>query len=241
MSKIYLSFDSKYTKKNQQLQVIMPRGDVKYIIMLLHGLGGNENTIATEIDLSSLSDQYNISFVLPNGDRSFYTLIGDNLDYYRYIKEEVWEYVQTLYPQPLEHYVKIIGGLSMGGYGAWMQTLDTDDFYQGLILISPSLDIISRDPIKRASDEYRDEWIAMFSDKLAPQYDLFQYQLNRNIKYYIACGQEDYLLEATTKFVNHLQVNNLHLQVNIEPGEHNKEFFYPQLEKGIKTMITLLK
>lgn len=239
MSKIFLSFDSKYTKKNQRVNVIMPNGEVKYIIMLLHGLGGDENTIATKMDLETLSNQYNISFVLPNGDRSFYTLIGDNLDYYNYLKEEVWEYVKPLYPQPLSHYAKIIGGISMGGYGAWMQTLDTNDFYQGLILISPSLDIVSRDPIKRAIKEHRDEWISMFGDQLQPQYDLFQYQLNRSIKYYIACGQEDYLLEATTKFINHLYAHNLETQINIQPGKHNKHFFYPQLEHGIKTMVTL--
>lgn len=237
MSYINISFTSTCCHKEQEIVLIMPQNPVKTIMVLLHGLGGNAHTIPTKLNLQRLSDQYNCAFICPNGDRSFYTYLIDGRDYYSYLHEEMWEYLTPFFDQDLHTYHKFIGGISMGGYGAWLQTLFSDDFYEGLILISPSLDIVDRDRIKRRDPELCEEWCAMFGPKLDVKHDLFRFPINHHCQYYIACGNEDYLLSASKKFVQHLTTNKISYHFETGKGSHNKDFFYHYLKRGIKYML----
>ncbi len=236
MSRSNIEFYSQATQKEQQLLVFYPQDEIENTLVLLHGLGGNYQTISQKMDLQTLANQTNTLIITPQGDRSFYTKLINNQDYQTYIHQEIYSVITPFLPLPLNNYKHYIGGISMGGYGALLQVIKYPDFYQGVLLISGSLDIVSRDPVKRSNKETKAEWEAMFGDKLDQKHDLYAYPLPQ-ITYFIACGQDDYLLPASQKLMDKLDSLNYEYSFYTCSGAHNPQFFYPALKVGIKQML----
>ena len=236
MSKVVINFNSKYTNKEQIINCYYPSTNVDKVLILLHGLGGNQDTIGKFVDLEAYASKYNALIVTPNGDRSFYTWLNTGEDYSKYLQEEVIDMVDNLLTLDINYLPVYIGGISMGGYGALQQVVLYPDFYQGLISISGSVDIMARDEFKRTNQDTKEEWIRMFGDKIDPKHDLFSYKLP-NIKYYLACGEDDYLMFVSKRLAKNLEDNKLDYRFDIDKGEHNKEFFYSYLEKAIDYML----
>lgn len=233
MSNIHINFESIYTKKNQKLNIFIPNNKFNKILLLLHGYGGDEQTIASNLDLNHICNDLNCMVICPSGDNSFYTWHADGKDYYKYINEEIWYYINPLLEADLDSYLKYIGGISMGGYGALEVVTLNHHFYNGAILISGSYDIKKRDGEKRNNPEKRDEWVMLFGNHFDSNHDLFSYRPDSTIKYYIASGLDDYLHEASIKLESWLKEYHCDIIVDYDKGEHNSDFFYQHLKKGI--------
>lgn len=161
------------------------------VMILLHGLGGNENDFYNNTDLKSFCDKYNVVFICPEANDSWYVH-----DYYNYINEEVYEIAKT-YSNTI-----IISGFSMGGYGAMYIGL-TNEKYAAIGSISGSIDIVTRDQEKRNDANVYESWVELFGEKLDPKFNLFQY-INENKFMYITIGNNDHLLNSNQNFKNNI-------------------------------------
>ena len=239
MEILNLNIESKFINKKQEVNVLIPTNynqDTK-CLMLLHGLGGDHNHYFDKSDIKKIAEDNNLVVILPNGDRAFYGYTKDNKDYVSFIQLEVWNEVAKRLSINLEQIDKYISGISMGGYGAFLIGLNYPEFYRGISSLSGSLDIISRDNEKRLDSRFAEEWNSLFGDVMSEKMDLFNLIKPFSGRIFIMCGNEDYLFNYNQKFVNALMDNKVDFIFETKQGEHNWEFFKPNLKKTIETII----
>ena len=121
------------------LNIITPRGkltdnngNLPRVAYLLHGLSDNATAWLENANLRELCDKYNIAFVMPEVQRSFYTDMAFGLDYYTFISEELPETVSSLFKFSEKREDTYIMGLSMGGYGALKIGMRNPDKFAGI-------------------------------------------------------------------------------------------------------------
>ena len=122
---------SSLLNREMTYSVYLPAGyteDKKYpVIYLLHGYGGDQNEWFKYDDLADDANTMIASgeipemiVVTPDGQTWMYidNCYGNELNYEQYFFEELLPEVETKYSISLEKGSRIIGGFSMGGYGA---------------------------------------------------------------------------------------------------------------------------
>lgn len=118
---------------------------VKYPLMyLLHGGGDNYSAWLRNTDIERYSNEYKIGIVMPSAELSFYCNMAHGYKYFTYITEELPRFVCSMFPFSREEKNTFIGGLSMGGYGAFRIALTKPKSYRAAASFSGGLDVVSR-------------------------------------------------------------------------------------------------
>ena len=133
----------------------------------------------------------------------------------------------------------------MGGYGAMRNGLKYHDTFGAIVALSGALIVESLQD--RTNDtpnpiERRDYAEAMFgnlsevltSDK-NPKY-LVEKLKKENARFpaiYMACGQDDFLLDANKNFAKYLEDNGVEATFEIGPGSHEWDFWDTYIKKAI--------
>ena len=232
-----INFYSEAVKKNESFNIFFPNeiNSKTKIMILLHGLGGNEDTYIEKSNILEWIKNKNILLVLPNGDRGFYNYHLNDINYQKYLLEEIISRVSIYLNEDKNKYYWIVGGISMGGYGAFL--LGSNSLFNEICSISGSLDFVSRSKDKLNNLETKKEWLDFYGTTINKKNDLFNYlEEYRNKKIIIYCGEDDYLLKYNKKMHDKLNDLKINHEFIIKPGEHNKEFFYPILESYINNL-----
>lgn len=142
------------------------------------------------------------------------------------------------YPSRLS---RVIGGLSMGGYGAVMLALKNPSLFGAAVSFSGALgDILSL-----TGGEQHLYMASAFAPILGPahgehaqQYRLKNLALHRieennGPALYINCGKQDYLYEANIGFTNYLRKIGYNHQYEEFEGEHNWDYWQENLSRGL--------
>lgn len=196
------------------------------LLVLLHGLTGNHMQWASRVDLPGLANEFNLVIAAPNGERSFWLNQAYGLKWGSWIGSE--------FPKLLMSHIRalgdpIIGGLSMGGYGAFRAAFDRPGTYSAAFSLSGTLDVSEEAFRGRHPDLYR---IGFGDpDKPRPEDDL----VNREapaLPLFACCGESDRLYNQNLKFVD------AHPATIWEsgPGAHNFEFWSHWLPKAVRTL-----
>lgn len=85
-----LSFYSKALKMNTSVNIILPeypKGSGK-TLLLLHGLGEDENAWLNQTRLTDYASQTDITIIMPRVDRSYYTSRDGDSQYFEYIVQK---------------------------------------------------------------------------------------------------------------------------------------------------------
>ena len=117
-----LTIDSKAVGEELPVKVVVPEGaagEARPLLVFLHGRGGNENSELVDEMYSALADQGERAPVIafPYGGESSYWHDRADGDWGRYVTDEVIPPSKSASTSTRKRVA--IGGISMGGYGAY--------------------------------------------------------------------------------------------------------------------------
>ena len=213
---------------------------------LLHGYAGGRNDWLRNSPIEELAVRYGLAVIMPDGDNSFYL---DNPETGVYCGEmigrELVEVTRGMFNLSHKRGDTLIGGLSMGGFGAIRNGLKYRDTFSTILAFSSALILnqyISGECEKhpamgtpatyyrctfgpkeeaRGSDKDPEALAeAALKDGNAP--DLF-----------LACGSEDFLFAANTEFHEFLDRKSYPHTWWVEPGIHNFDFWNRAVTAGL--------
>lgn len=101
------------------------------LAILLHGLSGNNAVWAVRNDLRAVANQFNLVLALPDGARSFWLNQAVGLKYGDWVGEELPQILRQTLRISTRREDTLIGGFSMGGYGAMRAAFDHPDVFAG--------------------------------------------------------------------------------------------------------------
>lgn len=220
-------------------------------IILLHGYSGDCTDWLYNSAAADFSLKYNLNVVMPSGGLDFYLdKEATGHRYCQFIGKDLIEYLRSTFNIALNRKDTLIGGLSMGGFGALHTGLSYPDTFGGIMALSSALIIYNlknitpkmKDPVM-ANYEY---YVNAFGDlKKAEKSDhnpevLFRKNRKndiRNPKIYMACGTEDFLLEPNRRLAAFLKKQKADYTYVEGPGIHDWNFWTPHAYEGIEYLL----
>lgn len=228
------------TEDNQKKKTAKP----KRTIYLLHGWNGSNQDWLTNARLIEVARTYDVAFILPAGENSFYLDHPNGNRYGEFIGEELIETTRELFPLSKKRADTWIAGLSMGGYGALRNGFKYSETFSKVAAFSsrvlskedaPKEEILEENTInQRLKAILQSDTLADLKAENDP-YDLI---LNRKKKQdlFIACGLEDSLYKENKAFHQYLTKKNVPHKYFETSGEHDWDFWNEYIEKAVQWM-----
>lgn len=215
-------------------------------LYLLHGYTGGSMDWFKSGDIGDLSQMNNLAIIMPEGDNHFYVDDMGRLDMYsQLIGRELVEFTRKVFPLSDKREDTIIGGISMGGFGALINGMRFHDTFGHIVAISPALvkyDIANSTDEPNPVGATRGFFASVFGDlDKYPESENNPAVLAARLKaegaqfpsIYLACGKNDMLvIPARELHGDLLKLGVAHTYVE-GPGSHEPIFFYPHLRHGL--------
>lgn len=144
------SFYSRELDRDTWVTIAGPRDEAGHppyrTVYLLHGWSGNSGNWADRTLLPLYAEKYDVMFILPEGDNSFYTNSSpegrkDGLccpQYFSYVTEELPKIIESIFQISSKREDTAVMGNSMGGYGALKCALAKPGQYHHCAAFSPA-------------------------------------------------------------------------------------------------------
>ena len=236
--KCQLEVQSRVLGKSTKVTVIFPYYDdeigLTHTLYLLHGMGDDNTSWSRYTNIEVYANDTRTLVIMPDADVSWYCDMHAGLPYFTYLTEELPAKVQYIFgPAPKGRDKTIIGGASMGGYGAFKIAMKRPDLFSKAFSFSGALDLdelrpwISRETIYNA--------MGGFEHALGTEDN--PYILAESVKpeicpeLYMWCGTDDFLYKANTSYRDHLMKLGLPLNYAEGPGSHIWSCWDLQLSK----------
>ncbi|MBQ6528259.1 MAG: acetylesterase [Clostridia bacterium] len=213
-------------------------------LYLLHGIFGNSSSWVTSSCVQRYAEMKNLCVVMPDGENGFYIDHPDYMNNFsRYIGEELVSATREMLPLSAKREDTLLGGFSMGGYGALYNGMKYADTFGTVIAFSSAL--ILEDVQNRTSDgpaANEGYMKAMFGDLqhlVGSELDPLQLIRQRLAagkdipKLYLSCGEQDGLLKANEKFRKALTELGVEHTWRTTPGGHDWDFWEQEIRHVI--------
>lgn len=227
---------------NTSISVVLPeKNDAApmKVIYLLHGLSDNADAWPDNTMLSIYADEYNVAFICPEVQRSFYSDMDFGLNYFTYIADELPALMSRYFNISTKREDTAIMGLSMGGFGALRVALQRPERFHLCAAFSSAIRIDhfladQRDPEQK-------EWTGVFGHRDQLKYGEDLYQLVDNLcktkptsdipTIHVSCGKQDFLYEQNTAFRDYVQQTDIDFHYDERDGDHNWYFWNESLKQ----------
>jgi len=219
-------------------------------LILLHGLTGTDTDWLFGGVAQEMAIQYNLAVFMPTAGNFFYLDRGyEGGNYGAYVGRELIEYIREVFGYCQRREDTIIGGLSMGGYGALHTALAYPETFSGCIALSsalrirdiatgvPSANVIMSEKMER--DIFGDPAELLDSDR-NPEVQLRTLRSAGKAlpRMYLAIGTEDSLLTCNRRFRDFLAQEKADFRYEEGPGAHNWTFWNEYLNRGLSWMLS---
>lgn len=214
-------------------------------LYLLHGYSGYCNDWLHGSKIQEYALQHNLAVIMPSGENSFYLDDTKGLNYGEFIGKELVEYTRSLLPLSDKREDTLIGGYSMGGYGAIRNGLKYSDTFGTIIGLSSALitdGMAGSHGDMKGSPESKEYYVSVFGDmdKLIGS-DNDPKALAVNLKksgkqmprIYLACGSEDFGIKNNRDYKDFLIKNQIDVTYEEGPGVHNWDFWDPHIKSAL--------
>jgi len=205
------------------------------VFYLLHGLSDDDSIWTRRTSLERYVAGMPLIVVMPDGGRGFYTNARRGPAYESHIMQDVIGFVDRFFPTIPDRRGRVIGGLSMGGYGAMKLAMKHPEQFCSVTSHSSVFDI------KRILDnaEMSDELALIFGDEPAESGDdvfALAEQLDRELLPAIRfdCGTEDGLLEHNRDFHAHLEKLGIPHEYAEFPGAHEWGYWDARIQEALR-------
>jgi putative tributyrin esterase len=240
-----VTFYSSSLGRRKQYLVVRPENANQLegfgVIYLLHGFGGEPADWLRWSHLHDYLRNRKLIAVLPEGDNSYYVNAAEVPEdhYADYIANDVPNDVETHYPVAAKRESRLIGGLSMGGYGAFYLGLKHPDRYWFVGSMSNAADAPTR---KFSFERFGQYWrlrkiFGPPGSGVREDYDPFYLVKSahnpKGLPYiYLACGNKDSLLGVNRLLDRSLAAAHIDHVYRETPGAHNWRY-WDQALKGM--------
>lgn len=255
MAWFQVSFFSECLSRSVPLQVLIPadsgaataeRGRLYKTLYLLHGYTGSSICWLLNGQVSELSRQYDLAVVMMSGSNGFFldqSYMGGK--YSTYIGQELVTFTRKLFPLSHERRDTMIGGMSMGGYGALYNAFKYSGVFGHVISLAGAVSVDRLfgkgltpeaeagqtrlagtyfGDLEKARESYKNPEVAVrwLLESGAPLPEL-----------YLACGTDDLFCEDNRAFSAHLQSLGFPHIYEEGPGGHEWAVWRTYLERGV--------
>ena len=219
------------------MQIILPENAKEpYPVMyLLHGLSDDHTIWHRRTRIEWYVREMPLAVVMPDGGRSFYCDAVDGPAHESHIIKDVIGFVDRHFNTRAERSGRVIGGLSMGGYGALKMGLKFPHKFCSIVSHSGGV-AAGHKPLR---DELAAEMRSIYGENptggkddlwaIAERVDRDKLPAIR-----IDCGVDDFLLEDNRAFHQHLKEVNIPHEYEEFPGEHNWDFWDTHIQEALR-------
>jgi putative tributyrin esterase len=215
-------------------------------IYLLHGYSGNCMDWVLRTRLEEWATDHGYAVIMPSCNNSFYVDHEDTgIKYGSFIAQEIVEVTRKMFPLSEKREDTVIGGLSMGGYGAIRNGLLYNDVFGYIIALSSALIIDEIATMKEGQGNDIESYSYYFhtfgdlSGLIGSSSDpktLAQKCVNRP-KLFLACGTEDFLYPNNKDFHEYLSKINYSHAWFTAPGIHDYDFWNLSLLEAFRSFL----
>ncbi len=204
------------------------------VFYLLHGLSDDQTIWQRRTSLERYAQGYPMIVVLPDGFRGFYTANTAGPDYAKYIAHDLTDVIERTFPAKSARSARCIGGLSMGGYGAFRLALGYPDRYISAHSHSGALLHGGKKWTKDNAEFQR----VFGPNPKGSDHDLLNLvnkaqSAGKLPKLRIDCGTEDFLLQDNRDYHKALVDLNIPHQYEEHPGAHNWDYWDTHIQSAL--------
>ncbi len=255
---------SESLRRKVSFQVILPNDPQDYhtegnqhyhrptkVLYLLHGYSDSSKDWLLHGEVQRLAFKYNLAIVLPEGGNNFYLdQKGTGHAYETFVGKELPAYIGKTFALSQKTTDQLIGGYSMGGYGAIHIGLNHVTTFGHIIALSSALivseladmeegyenAIANYDYYKRVFGDFKD----INKTHINPEFQVKKILDDKGMTpdIYLACGTDDFLIEHNRNFQKFLKDQAYPHIYQEGMGGHNWEFWNHNLEKGLEHILT---
>jgi len=196
------------------------------VFYLLHGLSDDYTAWHRRSALERHVQNLPLIVVMPDGGRSWYCDGVDGPNYESYIIKDLIGFIDRTFPTRAERAGRVIGGLSMGGYGALKLALKFPAVFVAANGHSGAYDVAASDAPPQETPEWRrifgahpaggNDDVYALADRLAPA---------TAPALRIDCGVDDFLLDSNRRLHAHLAARGIAHEYVEFPGAHTWEYW----------------
>ncbi len=190
------------------------------VCYLLHGLSDDYTAWLRWTSIERYVRALPLIVVLPDGDRCWYSDVPGVADYEKAFIEGLIPFVDQFLPTVASREGRVIGGLSMGGYGAMKLALKYPELFCSVAGHSGAYDIAGR-------EEFDVEGVDCCFE-LAEQIDKSKTPAIR-----FDCGTDDFLIEHNRRFDAHLTKLGVEHEYEEFPGDHSWDYWDDHVQEAI--------
>jgi putative tributyrin esterase len=233
-----LHFHSPALAKACSMTVIVPEGSVGQppfpVCYLLHGLSDDHTSWARHTSIERHVAGLPLIVVMPDGGRGFYCDAVDGPAYERHLLDDVIGFVDRTFHTMPERQGRVIGGLSMGGYGAIKLALKYPQLFCSAVSHSAALDVQRRLERPEVAEEMRRIFGPAPGGGPNDPYALAA-TIDRTLlpALRLDCGLEDGLLEENRAFHRHLEQLGIPHEYAECPGAHTWEYWDCHIQEAL--------
>lgn len=202
-------------------------------LYLLHGVFGSQVDWVNGTNIQRWAEEKNLAVIMPAGENMFYLDQPKIHNFYgRFIGEELVELTRRIFPLSHKREDTFVGGLSMGGYGAIHNGLIYHETFSHIAVLSGA-NIFENpsDSMFYGSKEHLEALYGSLEEAQKSDKNI-TWLINRcaeegktDQKIYMACGTEDFLLEANRLWYGSLKEKRFDVTYEEGPGGHEWDFW----------------
>jgi enterochelin esterase-like enzyme len=210
-----VTVDSRAVDREQPVKVVAPEGDGRPLLVFLHGRGNDESSYVREPLLAAVERLGSRAPVIafPDGGEDEYWHDRDDGEWGRYVVDEVIPAVQRQFGTDPDRVA--IGGISMGGFGAY----DLARLYPGRFCAvgghSPALWRSAGETAPGAFDDAED----------FARHDVVGSAAELGLPVWLDAGDEDPFLPGDEAFVAALEQAGADVTAHTWPGGHDGAYW----------------
>lgn len=218
-------------------------------LFLLHGFSGSRTDWLYHTPAHEFSAKYNLAICFPDGGVSFFLdREATGAKYCTYVGSELPIYLRETFGLSAAPEDTLIGGNSMGGYGALHTALSFPENFGRVFALSSANIVDQVAQLRRetfennmmANYDYYEEIFGAPSMVRGSDRDLKE--LVRTLKasgkkipeIYMACGAQDFLLKESRSFHSFLQSEGIPVKYEEGDGIHDWNYWVPKAKAALE-------
>ncbi len=197
------------------------------VVYLLHGFGNNHAQWTGYTNVEMFAEERRIAIVNLSAENKAYARVGGD-DFFKFVEEELQEFVTNMFPISAKPEETYIAGLSMGGYGSFLHGLTHPEKYRAIGGFSAGIDLNPETLVMNLVDP-----------TLPKKETIDAYNLHKLVKtvkkfplIYMSCGDQDHLYETDKKFAQELRDAGADVTWSETAGmDHEWRFWNQEVER----------
>ncbi len=225
------------------------RPGLKYqTLWLLHGGGGDDADYVINSNIVRYSEKHKVAVVCPADYNQYYTNdIRGGAKYFDYIVDELPRVLRGLFPLSAAREDNFIGGLSMGGCGAFKCAIARPDLYGSALIMSGS--ILSKEWLEGRYQSGRNYMLFSrlgtpdeFENGPDDMWSLAKKQAEQGTempKFYLSVGSEDFTLQVMRDSCEYIRSLGFEVPVyeEVEGLQHEWKLWDRTLELALNSWL----